>query len=167
MEAEQLLLEALEDAGPLLSLKRFKGAILGAPIALGFLPYTLESVFLEALSARERGTWSDDTPQSIASRLTAVTGLQSLSLVCFPELEACLPEPEVMASCWPQLTSVMLRSSDRITPGLVQKLGHLPQSVQKLTLWHDPATFSEHYKYTVSWFGWGFTLVAVSWYTCA
>jgi hypothetical protein len=45
----------------------------------------------------------------------------------------------------------MLRSSDRITPRVVQKLGHLSQSVQKLTLWQDPDTFSEHFQYIVSY----------------
>jgi hypothetical protein len=150
MKAERLLLDALEEAGPLSSLREFSSEILGAPIALGFLPSTLDSVSLAAFCASGCGTWSDDSPQSIADGLAAVTGLQPLSLVFFPELEACLPQPDIMAS-WPQLTSVMLRSSDRITPGLVRKLGHMPQSVQKLTLWQDPDTFSEHFQYTVSY----------------
>jgi hypothetical protein len=41
IEAEQLLLDALEDAGPPSSLRTLKGNVLGAPLALGFLPSTL------------------------------------------------------------------------------------------------------------------------------
>jgi hypothetical protein len=160
-KAERLLLDALEEAGPLRSLKSFRGDILGAHFALGLAPSTLQSVYL---AANERSTWSDDDPHSIAAGLAAVTGLQSLSLECLPQLEACLPAPSVMASCWPQLTSVMLHSIERITPGLVEKLGHMPQSLQKLTLWHDPATFSEHFKYTVRCFGrWQLLLQASEW----
>jgi hypothetical protein len=149
LEVERLLLDALSEAGPLRSLISFKGNISGAPVTLGFAPSTLQSVYLGAWYAKEHGTWSSDTAQSIAKGLAAMTGLQSLNLECCPELEACLPVPSVMPSCWPQLTCVLLRSSDRITPGLMEKLGHLPQSLQKLTLMHEPATFSEDFGYTV------------------
>jgi hypothetical protein len=81
IETERLLLDAFHAAGPLSFLRKFKGGILGAPLALGFLPSTLESVYLSALNAKKHGTWSDDIPQSIANGLAAVTGLQSLSPV--------------------------------------------------------------------------------------
>jgi hypothetical protein len=80
VEADRRLLDALAEAGPLRSLKKLDGKIFGTPLALGFVPSTLEVVHLDAYDTKKRGTWSKDTPHSIAIGLAAVTGLQSLSL---------------------------------------------------------------------------------------
>jgi hypothetical protein len=148
-QAEQLLLSALLEAGPLPSLKSFSADIAGGIVSLAFLPNSLESLTISAFRAEAPGTWRNSTPGSIAAALSELSGLRSLSLLRMPELQRCLPEPAVMASCWRQLTSVTLRASDRITPALVEQLQHLPQSLKELRVEHEPEDFFTHFEYMV------------------
>jgi hypothetical protein len=104
-----VLLNALRTAGPLPCLKSLDAAIAGGMVDLACLPQTLESISLDALGAQRNGTLWDDTSDRIAAALSRLTSLRSLSLLCMPDIQRCLPEPGVMSSCWLQLTSVLLR----------------------------------------------------------